>query len=525
MEFHLQHQVGGVWKEAMLTSKFGSVFVFIEGEENPSLTMDGVKADDWKCLDEEGDVVYIEQGTYTHLFRGCAVEDLRDWTNSHSKEEEEVDNPLQEVLSALGKDFPSPLDEHKDGGNSKDEKKIDDFVTVPMEYYAQDLATPSSPSPTLALTPSNANYFERLPRDVLLYLWGFLSFRELSALSKTSKTFRSTARRMPAMAQEREKWKQERHRQRMVKIGEALQTFLYVVFFNRIWEVMLGINVLWLSIVTPLRLDGVMDWPWVYILIPTYFHTIQMMLCLPLYQLLNVKFQKKPCERNSDWSPHLFMFMVLPVVEGKRGGALWIYAFLEGTGLWLLVSLLALSGVPIPWTAAMIPGVFIALVNSWCIMRFKRRQHSNTIDRGTAVTMIMLLALFFVAMGAKVDGYIESQSWYLVMAPLFVVEFMALAVPIVFTILASLSWSFRSGTKWNFHVGRLSKILLIHAAFFGGGLAAICIPFTMQMLVLQNVEEKSGILYSLIFIPIYLVALVISIGCCAMMPRKRALLD
>lgn len=505
MDMKLQMKVGGRWEEVVVTHFRGSLYISRPTEVEPFLEVDGVEATEWlQCSDEDGEgrpCMNFHHRGQDYLFSAPGM-DIEQWLNHFAKEEETASLSKEEEPLKHAEDKDEPL--------------------MPIAFYGSDL---ESGSGSLATSDqSGINFFGWLPRDVMLYLWGFLGFRELVAVTKTSKHFRDTARTMPLMYAERERWKRRRRAERMEWLFKQIRKLLFVVFFNRVWEMMLAINLAWICIMTPLKVEKVVEWPWVFILLPCYFQVVQMMLSLPMYHVVEYKFDRTRMEfRKRGIDAHMMEFAVVGLLGDvkKKGlkGFFWFYSNLEGVGLWLLLSMLALSGVPIPWTVAMLPIAYVAVVNTIYIARFPNS--SNTIDRATSGLVLILLALFFLSLGAKVDGYVDFLSWYVIMGPLFFVEFMSIAIPPLFSLLAKRSFYFRMSSKWNVHNTRFAKLLLIHFGLFWAAIGVFCVPFIVQMLVLQRLEENSTIHYSLIFIPIYLLNLIVLIGCCGMMVKRK----
>lgn len=97
-----------------------------------------------------------------------------------------------------------------------------------------------------------------------------------------------------------EEEKRQRAIQRKREREDRCADIMTYLAFSRVYEWIITFGLIFITIVTPLKLDGIIDWSWAAILIPFYFIILQFIYAPIMYDSSSVYFDKNFEDRMAD---------------------------------------------------------------------------------------------------------------------------------------------------------------------------------------------------------------------------------
>jgi hypothetical protein len=281
---------------------------------------------------------------------------------------------------------------------------------------------------------------------------------------------------------------------------EFYANLLKIFFFARPYEWISLSSLILLTIITVLKLDGVINWQWKYIFIPLYILLFQLMFIPLSYQIVKLKMNDTledeldwDEDRSKDFCGPLFFFFIISLLK-KKNSSYFLFPILIAFIFFLILTISQICGkISILWTNIFIP---LFLICFWIIalIFFIKEFPTNSIRlyRIFITIGILLLFLFFLFLSLKLDSKI-NWSWYIIMIPLFIIEFLFIIVPILLDLLTEKEIS----VFWN-----MAIIISLLAPLF-----------TFQLLLANHLQNNNHTPYKIIFIPLFILEGYLFIAC------------
>jgi len=301
-------------------------------------------------------------------------------------------------------------------------------------------------------------------------------------------------------------------------------SFMLFTCFARPYEWLAALSFLWLTIVTPLKLDGTLDWEWKNILIPFYIIILQFLTAPLLYDYMSTKFdysfeeELDPDDNRCCGPIFFFLAFVLPLSEEKATGRAGLYPLSIGFSLFLMLAAMRVAGVHgLPWWAVCIP-LCLALLWLGLLILYAGNAYQSVFeddqrfDRLVPCAGICILIVFLMLMALRTDNYID-WSWYTVMVPLWTIKGLMVVLPIILSLLTIIfkckgSYWLEDRTRWAGDAGPFCAASAAVAVL-------LLVPLlTFEILLAKKLEGDNDISYTLIFVPMFILEGFAICGCC-----------
>lgn len=297
--------------------------------------------------------------------------------------------------------------------------------------------------------------------------------------------------------------------------------FLLLTCFGRPYEWLVAFTIIWLSIVAVLKLDGKVDWEWKYSLIPLYIVVFQVIFAPILYDLISSKFdytfeeELDPDDNHYCGPIFFFLTYIMPLASSKGSGRLQVFPITLGLALFFIFAMMRIAGVEtMKWWAVFIP---LNIVLIWISLIFLAVgqgcfRDEQRFDRLMILSGILLLVLFFIFLGLRMEGVI-TWSWMKVMIPLFVLKGLAVLLPAVLSLMSIImdrcgSYWLEDRTRWAEAAGSYCMALSAVVVLVLGPLLAF------EILLAQRLDDDRETSYALIFVPLFILEGFGLCGCC-----------
>jgi hypothetical protein len=393
------------------------------------------------------------------------------------------------------------------------------------------------------------DYFARVPDEVILNVYGYLDEQMIGRAAQVcgrwnSLTFDDDMWQEKAQAwgyipknqlapgRERtfyvQKFQEQKSRQKAAELAaernrkdtkkrgaaDLTEVFLYLFFFNRVVDYISIFCLILTTIFATLKLEGAVDWTWRNTLIPIYIPIFQIALTIPSFDLARKTFGTALIDDRIGPGHAVWQFLFARYRK-FRG---MTYSLIMCLLIFFILLIIKLNGAPngetgLPLGVVFIPLFLLILItftapltgcgtSDTCCGSYR-----SGVDRIIMSGAMIVLFLVFLFITLKVDGVIQ-WDWYIVLIPLWLLFCLIICMPVTLLCLSCCCdcWEDNSrllSDKWVFwNICMLCWVFLLA-------------PFlTWFSLIALNMEGDAPTRpWRIIFVPIYLVEVLLFAGC------------
>lgn len=287
--------------------------------------------------------------------------------------------------------------------------------------------------------------------------------------------------------------------------------------FGRPYEWICTIAIILFTIFVALRLDQTILWSWALVFIPMLIICYQMFFAPLVYDLLRSYLN---CDFEDELAPDKFMrpiffflFFLMPLQNGKLINRILVFSPICSILAFVVLLLLRLAGHSIAWWTVILPlflfSIYLTILP--LIVREPVWRDSKWLDHVLPAIGGALFLLFVLFLALKLEKD-DIMSWYVVMAPLFVMKglFVVVCLLLTFFSLFGCSMWLEDRSRWPSDTGSYCIVASAVSVMVLGPLLAF------EILVAQYLEQERFTSFSLIFVPLFLLEGFGVCGCCAL---------